>query len=63
MEILGCFLLLLVLALVDFIGAWVVMSLWNWLMPYLFGLPEINFWMAFGLMVLVSILFPKKSSK
>lgn len=31
--------------------------LWNWIMPKLFGLPEISFWMALGIALLVSILF------
>ena len=31
--------------------------LWNWLMPYLFNLPIISFWQAFGLNVLAGILF------
>ena len=34
-----------------------VMSLWNWLMPPLFGRPVITFWQAFGLLVLSRILF------
>ena len=34
----------------------VVRSLWNWLMPTLFGLPAITFWQAWGLMVLSWIL-------
>lgn len=36
---------------------YVVMYLWNWLMPDLFGLPEITFWKAVGLFVLAKILF------
>ena len=35
----------------------VVMCLWNWLMPAIFGLVTINFWQAFGLLVLGRILF------
>lgn len=35
----------------------VVMSLWNWLMPALFGLTTINFWQALGLLILSKILF------
>jgi hypothetical protein len=35
----------------------VVMSLWNWLMPALFGLRLISFWQALGLVVLSKILF------
>jgi len=36
---------------------WVVMSLWNWLMPELLGAPEINFIQAWGLLILCKILF------
>ena len=35
----------------------VVMSLWNWLMPALFGWHAINFWQALGILVLSKILF------
>src|SRR5262249_60372870 len=35
----------------------VVMILWNWLMPALFGWRVINFWQALGLLVLCRILF------
>src|SRR5215510_4427043 len=35
----------------------VVMILWNWLMPSLFGWRLISFWQALGLLVLSRILF------
>jgi hypothetical protein len=35
----------------------VVMSLWNWLLPTLFGLPVIGFWQALGLFLLSKLLF------
>jgi len=35
----------------------VVMSLWNWLMPALFGLRLITFWQAIGLLILSKIFF------
>jgi hypothetical protein len=35
----------------------VVMHLWNWLMPSLFGLHLITFWQALGLLILSKILF------
>lgn len=35
----------------------IVMSLWNWLMPPLFGWHAITFWQALGLVVLSKILF------
>jgi hypothetical protein len=34
----------------------VVMWLWNWLMPALFGLHAIGFWQALGLLILSKIL-------
>jgi hypothetical protein len=36
---------------------WVVMLLWNWLMPDIFGLKQVNYWQAWGLLVLSWILF------
>jgi len=35
----------------------VVMRLWNWLMPALFGWHVIAFWQAIGLLILCKILF------
>ena len=35
----------------------VVMSLWNWLMPALFGWKLIGFWQALGMVLLSKILF------
>src|SRR5271165_374467 len=35
----------------------VVMHLWNWLLPALFGWREITFWQGLGLLVLCRILF------
>ena len=34
----------------------IVMHLWNWLMPALFGLKMITFWQGLGLLVLARIL-------
>ena len=39
-----------------------LMFLWNWLMPYLFGLPTINILQAVGLGVLSNILFGNTTS-
>ncbi|SRR6478672_5690121 len=39
------------------IGGQVVRLLWNWLMPALFGLHEVTFWQALGLLALCRILF------
>ena len=40
----------------------VIMWLWNWLMPKLFGLPLIGFWEGLGLFLLAKILFGFGSS-
>lgn len=39
------------------IGGQVVMHLWNWLVPALFGWKTVTFWQALGLLVLCRILF------
>ncbi|MBI2213244.1 MAG: hypothetical protein HYU52_06325 [Acidobacteria bacterium] len=44
-------------ALFVFIGGEVVLQLWNWLLPPLFGWPQITFWQALGLLALCRILF------
>jgi hypothetical protein len=41
----------------SWIGGEVVMLLWNWLAPPLFGLPQVTFWQALGLLALCRILF------
>ncbi len=40
-----------------FVGGEIVMRLWNWLMPSLFGWHSITFWQAFGILALCRILF------
>lgn len=50
------FIPLFALAFVAVFGA-IVMVLWNWLMPELFGLTAISFWQAAGLLTLCKILF------
>lgn len=42
--------------------AWFLEQLWNWLMPLLFGLKQITFWQAFGLLCLSGLLFKSHSS-
>lgn len=44
-------------ALFVFLGGQIVLLLWNWLLPPLFGLREITFWQALGLLALCRILF------
>ena len=40
-----------------FIGGEIVLHLWNWLLPPLFGVRQISFWQALGVLVLCRILF------
>lgn len=36
---------------------WVTMALWNWLMPKIFDLTELNYWETAGVLILSCILF------
>ncbi|MGA2809803.1 MAG: hypothetical protein ABSG16_00285 [Candidatus Acidiferrum sp.] len=45
------------IALFIFIGGEIVLHLWNWLAPALFGWRQITFWQAVGLLALCRILF------
>ena len=48
---------LLVFVIVLALMGWIVMSLWNYLLPALFGWKLIGFWQAVGLIVLCKLLF------
>jgi hypothetical protein len=39
------------------IFSFLVMSLWNWLMPTVFGLRPITYWQALGVLILSKVLF------
>jgi hypothetical protein len=45
------------IALFIFIGGELVMRLWNWLVPSLFGWRQVTFWQAIGVLALCRILF------
>ena len=45
------------IALFILIGGELIMHLWNWLLPPLFGWRQVTFWQAFGLLALCRILF------
>ena len=47
---------LAVASLVFIFVGFLVMWLWNWLMPVVFGLPTIGYWQAWGLLLLAHIL-------
>jgi hypothetical protein len=52
-----CLKVLLMVLVIATVLSFVVMHLWNWLMPAVFGLHVITFWQALGLIVLGKILF------
>lgn len=39
------------------LGGAIVMMLWNWLLPPLFGWRQLTFWQALGILVLSRVLF------
>ena len=39
------------------LGGGIVMQLWNWLLPAIFGWRQITFWQAIGMLALCRILF------
>ncbi len=39
------------------LGGYIVQHLWNWLLPMLFGVRQITFWQALGILLLCRILF------
>jgi hypothetical protein len=43
--------------LLAFLFGWLVMYLWNLLMPAIFGLKAITYWQAFGLCILAKLFF------
>jgi hypothetical protein len=45
------------IALFIVVGGEIVMRLWNWLLPALFGWKQITFWQGVGLLALCRILF------
>jgi hypothetical protein len=53
---------ILAIPLFIWIGGELVMHLWNWLLPTLFGWRQITFWQAVGLLALCRILFGGWSS-
>jgi hypothetical protein len=48
--------IVLIVAAALAVFSFVVMRLWNWLMPDIFGLHAITYWQALGLLVLSKIL-------
>jgi len=57
--LLGAFLLVII---VTIIFAYPVMLLWNWLCPYLFGLPTMTFWQTLGFTLMIRLIIPSKTT-
>lgn len=49
--------LILVLIVLIIIEGWIIASLWNWLMPTIFGLTTITTWQGVGILTLCNLLF------
>jgi len=63
MAAIGVFFLAILIALIfGFLLAWVIMVLWNCLMPDIFNLPQINYWQAFGLYFLSYLLIKSSTT-
>ena len=45
------------ISLLALLFGYVVMLLWNWLIPSIFGLGVISFWQAVGIVILAKLLF------
>jgi hypothetical protein len=52
---------LIIVPLLVFVFGTLTMLLWNWLMPALFGLKTITFWMAIGILLLGKLIFGCRS--
>ena len=53
-----------ILGLIAFLGVGLLLSIpmcliWNWLMPFIFGLPKLNILQTFGLSILINMLTSK----
>jgi hypothetical protein len=56
---------LVIVGLLTFVGIGLLLSiplclLWNWLMPFIFGLPKLSLLQTFGLSIFISLLYPRK---
>lgn len=53
---------LLLVAAISLLAAMPVYFLWNWLMPDIFGLKQITYYQAVGLLMLTGIFFKSSTS-
>lgn len=47
--------------LLGMVMAWPVMWIWNYMMPDLFGMPELTYWQAFWGSFMAKLIFPNNS--
>lgn len=50
------------LCVVLFLGAWIVMLLWNGIVVTVFGLPALTYWQTYGLIIMIRIILPRAST-
>ena len=55
----GCLSSIIMVMIVVLITGWIVMLLWNWLMPEILGLKEITILQAYGLTLLGNLMFSR----
>lgn len=53
----GIIMLILIVVLYFLIGGFIIQFCWNYLMPFIFGLPQITFLQSIVLLILARILF------
>lgn len=56
-DIVKIFQAILTFAVATLSSGLVVLCLWNWIVPDVFGLPHLTFWQAVGMNVLCGMLF------
>lgn len=49
--------ILFAIILIGFLLVWPLVWMWNYVMPQIFGLPEITYWQMYWLYMLIQILF------
>lgn len=64
-RVLGCVLILILAFIIDLAVSWVLMVVWNWVVPGITGWNPITFWQAFGLSILFTVVgsFFRSSSR
>ncbi|HTP57626.1 MAG TPA: hypothetical protein VMM82_01845 [Spirochaetia bacterium] len=50
-------------AIFALVFGWLVMILWNWIMPPIFHLGQIGYWQGFGILLLAKIIFGAMGSR